>query len=726
MNSSASPATSSQPTASTPPSPRRCLISLALGTLGAALAAQVVLEQPQLAGGFVSEPVWTAIVQLAGGEFLTQGGSVVGAIIPLVPILIPLVLLSVVTLPAAAALRRSPAGSSFGDRLLIWGTRGWNWWFLPGIWFLAWYSVLLAGWEAGMALVASLLAFTVSIAIAGWATTAFTFGAAPPPATPPPDATAPDRSAKPSRGILAGLIAAVAIYTFVFTALNWGLWFNLRIPHGDSAMYEEHLWNLTHGKGFRSYLDQGLFLGEHIQVIHLLLVPLHLLWPSHLLLELCESLALASGAIPVFLLARRHSGSDRAGLLLAVAYLLSIPVQFLDIAIDLKTFRPIAFGVPLLLWAIERMEQRRYTAMTVLMLLTLSAKEDFALVMGPLGVWLAATAFLEQRRSRSSDASPESRTKRDLVAGLVLAAASAVYLFLAVKIVIPWFRSGDTVHYARYFATFGETPTEILWTMLTRPDLLLNELATLNSLLYALSLLVPLGFLPLFSPTRLAVGLPVFILLCLNELAQQPPGPFHHFHAPLVPILFWAAAAGLGRFHDPVGRVAAWCARCVTSQRHAGPAGVALFAMFSAAGTGLFFGLGPGSIQFWDPGRATYWQTLYLPGERARQFEKIEPLIPRDARVASTDFVHPRFTHHERSYDYSNYLRRVAGYEDRVPDDTDYIVIDTRHPYSAIHSPDQVRELQEEPEKWELLPDETDGHFIVLRRRTNAEPSSSP
>lgn len=166
MNSSAPPATSSPPTTSSPPSPRRCLISLALGTLGAALAAQVVLEQPQLAGGFVSEPVWTAIVQLAGGEFLTQGGSVVGAIIPLVPILIPLVLLSVVTLPSAAALRRSPAGSSFGDRLLIWGTRGWNWWFLPGIWFLAWYAVLLAGWEAGMALVASLLAFTVSIAIA--------------------------------------------------------------------------------------------------------------------------------------------------------------------------------------------------------------------------------------------------------------------------------------------------------------------------------------------------------------------------------------------------------------------------------------------------------------------------------------------------------------------------------------------------------------------------------
>ncbi|MFG0333970.1 MAG: DUF2079 domain-containing protein, partial [Maioricimonas sp. JB049] len=330
------------------------------------------------------------------------------------------------------------------------------------------------------------------------------------------------------------------------------------------------------------------------------------------------------------------------------------------------------------------------------------------------------------RRSHNgaSDAALAPESKRSLVAGLVLAAASAVYLFLAVKILIPWFRSGETVHYARYFATFGETPTEILWTMLTRPDLLLKELVTMNSLLYALALLLPLGFLPLFSISRLAVGLPVFVLLCLNELAQQPPGPFHHFHAPLVPILFWAAAAGLGRFREPAGRIAGWSRERITSCSNAGPAGVALFAAFSAAATGLFFGLGPGSIQFWDPGRATYWQTLYLPGERARQFEKIEPLIPLSARVASTDFVHPRFTHHERSYDYSNYLRRVAGYEDRVPDDTDFIVIDTRHPYSEIHAPEQVRELQQQPDEWELLPDETDGYFIVLRRRqANGETS---
>ncbi|MBX3442064.1 MAG: hypothetical protein KF774_06635 [Planctomyces sp.] len=143
----------------------------------------------------------------------------------------------------------------------------------------------------------------------------------------------------------------------------------------------------------------------------------------------------------------------------------------------------------------------------------------------------------------------------------------------------------------------------------------------------------------------------------------------------------------------------------------------AALALAFAVATGAFVGSHPLSLMFWDPGRSRHWRELYVPDERPRQFAKIAGMIPPTARVASTDFVHPRYTHFERSYDYSDYPRRVAGYEDRVPDDTDYIVIDTRHPYSRIRSPDQVRELQREPYAWELLPDVTDGHFIVLKRR---------
>ncbi|HUG18212.1 MAG TPA: hypothetical protein VMM56_04505, partial [Planctomycetaceae bacterium] len=123
----------------------------------------------------------------------------------------------------------------------------------------------------------------------------------------------------------------------------------------------------------------------------------------------------------------------------------------------------------------------------------------------------------------------------------------------------------------------------------------------------------------------------------------------------------------------------------------------------------------------WDPHSEFYWKSLYVPGRRAELFPQVLSQIPESARVASTDFVHPRFTHYERSYDYSQYARKVSGYELRVPDDTDYIVIDTRHRYSWIHTPAEVPELRDQPDRWELLPDNTEGYFIVLKRKPEAE-----
>jgi hypothetical protein len=142
----------------------------------------------------------------------------------------------------------------------------------------------------------------------------------------------------------------------------------------------------------------------------------------------------------------------------------------------------------------------------------------------------------------------------------------------------------------------------------------------------------------------------------------------------------------------------------------------------------------PLGIRFWDPGSARHWGRLYVPGQRARQFPIVDALIPREARVASTDFVHARLTHRERSYDYSDYVRQVAGYEDRVPHDTGWIVIDIEHPY---HSPQQiaalratpataVRELRDAPRQWQLVDHPAAQFFIVLKRSGGAPSSNAP
>jgi hypothetical protein len=278
------------------------------------------------------------------------------------------------------------------------------------------------------------------------------------------------------------------------------------------------------------------------------------------------------------------------------------------------------------------------------------------------------------------------------------------------KFAIPCFREGGDVHYARYFGQLGNSPGDIARSLFTQPGAVFGRLFSQRTLIYTVALIVPLGGLPLLSPSRLLVGVPLFSVLSLMQLSEQsgPLIPFHHFHAPLVPILFWSAAAGSGRLKD----LPSWF-----------PSRGASVAFLSGLTTCLFFSFSPLGIEFWDPHSAAFWKSLYVVDERAKLFDKVLKEIPQSARVASTDFVHPRFTHYERSYDYSKYPRKVSGYELRVPDDTDYIVIDTGHRYSWIARPEDVPELKTHPERWEVLPIDTKGYFIVLKRK--APPSES-
>ena len=684
------------------------LLMLGLGSLSLGAALQGVLSTQVTAVTMLSPEAWRQTVQWLGGVVSGPPGQQ-HAELDMLPLLAGSVVWSLTCWAIGSAWLSRTMG--WGRASRCWAFRGWQWCCLPGIWELLRVLAFAINARPLERLLLTTPQFWWALTLAGWLSTFLMLNR---------QSQSLAGDGVPTRGWLVGVFVSVGIYTLVYTGLNWRLYEGLLVPHGDSAMYEEHLWNLTHGKGFRSYLDQGLFLGEHIQVIHLLLVPLHLIWPSHLLLELCESFALASAALPIFWITRRHTASNRAGLALSIAWLLYAPLQFLDISIDFKTFRPIGFGVPLLLLAIDQWERRHTLSTVVLLCLTLLAKEDYSLVIGAWGGWI----FLFDSRNAdvvsNGNSSPSFWTTRDrgrLLFGFLLTLFCVAYILWVTQIAIPWFRGGADVHYAPYFQKFGSSSAEVAQTLLTRPWLLIQELSDLKTVLYLVSILTPLACVPLLSPSRFLVAVPLLVLLCLNELSQSP---HHHFHAPVLPILFWAAAAGLAN----TGRLRRMWHRSdqppQSAQEHQRAiVNRSTLVLTSTLACGLFFSIGPLGIPFWDTGSSYYWKSLYVPGRRSVEFAKVAAQIPLSARVASTDFVHPRFTHHNRSYDYSGYRRRVSNYELRVPADTDYIVIDTQHPYSTIRSLDDIPDYRAHPERWQVLPDTTDGYFLVLKRRTS-------
>lgn len=459
------------------------------------------------------------------------------------------------------------------------------------------------------------------------------------------------------------VILAALVYlaiAFWFSVLQYNA---LHVPHGDTGMYEEHLWNLTHGKGFRSQIDDGrLFFGEHFECIHVALLPIYLLYPSLATLYFCESAALASGSIAVFLLARRL-GIGQAGLPLALGWLLYFPLQYLDFELTWKNFRPESFGVPLVLFSLLAFEGQRYKTGGILVALSFFAKEDYAVVGISIGLFLFARSWLPGRLWRES------------LFGLGLAAGSATFLGFVLLCFIPYFR-GDEAHYASYFASLGHTPREIAGRILSDPQLLVQRLFTTNDGALLYFLLTPLAYLPLLSPLRLAVCAPTLVYLMLSdrpELAQ----PWFHFHGPIVPVLFWATVGGIRN------------ARQIVSPRWSG---AAVFVLCAA--TTFLYGRGPLSWNFYRPDHGVpqmdaekpsarvdwrvpifepvgdYWRDVYLPSERSKAFARAMEHVQSTDRVAATDYIRSHFTHCAAAHDYPRQRAHVTI------DDIDVIVLD--------------------------------------------------
>ncbi|MEQ9066487.1 MAG: hypothetical protein RLO18_07165, partial [Gimesia chilikensis] len=240
------------------------LLCVLLGPGAVTLALQTIFSSQDLAGMYVSVPLWEALLS-SWGATLDPTTQTVG--IPFFPLMGYLLLTAALTWLAGGFLISRLQKSAFAAALTDWGCLGYRWWFLPGVWELLRILLFIIGWSSGEGLLLATSQFWFAITIAGWLATLVTLLF---PASLS-EAPAEELSTEPKSSMPVTVWLLMGVFVLIFTWMNWRLYQGLLIPHGDSAMYEEHLWNVLHGKGFRSYLDQGLFWGEHIQFIHLLL-----------------------------------------------------------------------------------------------------------------------------------------------------------------------------------------------------------------------------------------------------------------------------------------------------------------------------------------------------------------------------------------------------------------------------------------------------------------------
>jgi uncharacterized membrane protein len=334
--------------------------------------------------------------------------------------------------------------------------------------------------------------------------------------------------------------AAVAAYAVLFVFAAVVHYSVFQTAHADLGNMVQPIWNTLHGHFLESTTLNGhqrSRLGYHVDPFLLLFAPLLWIWANPVLLPVVQALAVASGALPVFWLARKHLDSSRAGAHFALAYLLYPATQFNAFTVS-SSFHSVAIAVPLILYAVWFLDEDRLVAFSLVALLACATKEEIPLAIGCLGIWYAV------------------RKGRRLFGLSVFALGLGVTLFNFMWVIPHFAPSGGNPFAGRYTAV-GGTPHGIARKLVTDPGAFVHAVATGHKALYLVLLLVPFLGLWALEPLLFLGSVPDLAINLLSSKADQTSIPFH-WTAGIIPFVVAASIFGAARFKRQGVQVSLW------------------------------------------------------------------------------------------------------------------------------------------------------------------------
>ncbi len=356
----------------------------------------------------------------------------------------------------------------------------------------------------------------------------------------------------PGRDV-ARLLALVALIGSYLSAVGLRQLWTVRASTYDLVIYDQGIRAYSRfdppvaiSMGVRSGLGPDFtLLGDHFSPVLALLAPLYWIYDSPATLVVAQGLLLATGAIPLWLITRRHLGTV-AAYLVAVGYGLSWPLakaagfDFHEVA-----FAPLLTGLLLERFLAWRAGSARTWHVVTAGVALACVKEDMGLLLAGFGL---AVVVIGLRQWRTGRGERTGRGVTTLGVGFVLGGLG--WTAVATAVVIP--AMGGRLGADWRYTQFGATPREALVTMLGDPLAVAGELVTPQIKVLTLVLL---GLLTLGSSAVSPWVLMVVPLLAARLLATQPAwwSPDYHYNAFLVvPLL----VAGV----DGIDRVARWLA----------------------------------------------------------------------------------------------------------------------------------------------------------------------
>ena len=440
----------------------------------------------------------------------------------------------------------------------------------------------------------------------------------------------------PKQTIPLAVLATVlfAAFTATVTVLRY---MTFRAPAFDFGVFVNMFHNMKERLLPLTTIERDGLLSHfavHVSPVYYLILPFYSLFPSPITLQIAQAVILASGVIPLYLLSRKLQFSHGATLFWCCAYAF-YPALAGGCFFDLHEN---AFLTPFLLWLFYALETKKTVPLYLFALLTLTVKEDAAVYVAFLALFL----LIDKRQYRHGTA-------------LLFLSVSC---FLLESFLLAHYGEGImNYRYHGYFNGDGSM-VDVLLNLLRNPSLVFQYIITPERLEFLLLMLIPLLGLPLLfgrRPSRLLLIGP-FLLVNLMPQYDYQYSIFFQYAFGSLAFLFYAAMLNASEKRTPA--------------KHAMPILCAAFALMLSFSSVLPRGE---VLEDYRQNRETY-----------QALEAYLALVPEDASVKASTFLVPHLAQRKEIY----------GMDTKHP--TDWVVIDLRYPtWESAQETDEA--LQQDP-----------------------------
>jgi uncharacterized membrane protein len=439
------------------------------------------------------------------------------------------------------------------------------------------------------------------------------------------------------------LFLMIVIYSTILSIVSINNYNRFYYSAFDIGIFDQGIWLLSQGKDpFVTVRGLHLF-GDHIQFISIFVAPLFWIWDNARVLLILQSVALALGAVPLYLITKEKIKSKWIPLIFVFSYFLYPSLHYLN----LENFHLVSLGVPILLFAFYFLMKKNYKLFLIFVGLTLITREELVLTVLAMGIY----AFF----------------KCDRKIGIITILSSLVWLFLIFNVIFPHYTPFVHPNLRRGGNIFGS-----MQELVTNPKTI-STLNTEENRKYFFDIFSPVAFISFLNPQTLFLALPALGINLITTWPYAHSIQYHYTYA-IIPFVFISVVYSFSFLKDFLFKRESVLFKKIFYMT------LIIFIIFSLVGNNY---LGPNSTSIRSNSIIETIKNFNHFNEQEKARYEAVSMIPEDATVSATYLFVPHISHRKIIYMFPNPFKEaywgaeLGNFTPPTPTkDVDYIILD--------------------------------------------------